>query len=355
MSPGCAASPLGPGDRRALAQAISAAEREEAPSGVAPSRPGKGRARAHLVGLTGPPGGGKSTLADALITAWRAQGRTVAVLAVDPSSPFTGGAVLGDRVRMQRHATDPAVFIRSMGAHGHLGGLAASARTAVRLVEAAGFERVLLETVGVGQSELEVAAVADTVVVVTTPAGGDGVQAMKAGIMEIADVFVVNKADLDGAERTVREIRGLARAGAAGSGWTAPVVASVATRATGVGELVDAIDRHHAHLAGSDELDRRRRDRLVEEVVALVARRAAATARRMVATEGLVGFDGGGVGADLGEDPVRLADRLLARVAAGAPLPGPAVAPAMGRGSGHGPARAAVPTPGGPSEGAAPP
>ncbi len=309
-------------DRRALARAISAAERDDPAAGTLATPGDPAHAPGRLVGLTGPPGSGKSTLADTLVTAWRSAQLSVAVLAVDPSSPFTGGALLGDRVRMQGHAADPSVFIRSMGARGHLGGLAAAARSAVRLLEAERFDRILLETVGVGQSELEVSRVADTVVVVTTPAAGDGVQVMKAGIMEIGDIFVVNKADLDGADRTVREIRGMVRAGTGGDGWTPPVLASVATRAGGVTELVAALDRHHAHLVVSAQLERRRQGRLVDEVVALVARRAEAAARQLVARDGLPLAGGNGsAGPEAAIDPVRIAERLLGRLTAPGPDP----------------------------------
>src|ERR1700682_4826384 len=189
------------GDIRALARAISLVERRD-PSVRALEEPpgGKGGA-APVAGFTGAPGTGKSTLVDALVALLRKQGKSVAVIATDPNSPFTGGAILGDRIRMQRHALDPKVFIRSMGARGHLGGLSLATREAIRLLEAFGFEQVILETVGVGQSELEVAAVADTTVVVLTPNLGDGVQMIKAGILEIADIFVVNKSDLEGHQR----------------------------------------------------------------------------------------------------------------------------------------------------------
>jgi len=301
------------GGHRALARAISAAERDDPPVGVLAARPPGTGSPARLVGLTGPPGSGKSTLADALVTAWRGDRLTVAVLAVDPSSPYTGGALLGDRVRMQGHATDPGVFIRSMGARGHLGGLAAATRSAVRLLEGDGFDRILVETVGVGQSELEVSAVADTVVVVTTPASGDGIQVLKAGVMEAGDVFVVNKADLAGADRTVHEIRAMVRGGARPDGWAAPVLATVATCGQGLDDLRGALDRHHAHLVASVDLRRRREDRLVEEIVTLVARRAAGAARRMVAAEGLPLRDRERE-ADASVDPVRIAERLLARL-----------------------------------------
>ena len=215
-------------------------------------------------GLTGAPGVGKSTTTSALVTALRASGRRVGVLAVDPSSPFTGGALLGDRVRMQEHATDPGVFIRSMATRGHLGGLAAAAPQAVRVLDAAGCDVVLIETVGVGQSEVEVAGLADTTVVLLAPGMGDAIQAAKAGILEIGDVYCVNKADRDGADVTVRELRTMLAIGRNVEGadapeWRPPIVKTVASRGEGIDELVAAIDRHRAYLVEHGELAARRR------------------------------------------------------------------------------------------------
>jgi LAO/AO transport system kinase len=193
-----------------------------------------------VVGFTGAPGTGKSTLVDALVTLLRKLDRSVAVIGTDPNSPFTGGAILGDRIRMQRHALDPKVFIRSMGARGHLGGLSLAARETIRLLGAFGFDPVILETVGVGQSELEVAAVADTTIVVLTPNLGDGVQMIKAGILEIADIFVVNKADLEGHNRAVTELRGmlsLSNVPGALKQWKPPIIATSAVRQEGIEEL----------------------------------------------------------------------------------------------------------------------
>ena len=217
------AARLAAGEVRALARAIRMVEDRD-PEIATVLQEVRGRTgNAHVVGVTGPPGSGKSTLCDQLIARWRAEGHRVGVIAVDPSSPFSGGAILGDRVRMQRHATDSGVFIRSMAARGHLGGLAAAAREAIRLLDASGRDRCLVETVGVGQSELEVMQTADTVLVVTTPASGDAVQIIKAGILEIADIFVVNKADLPGAAKVYRELKDLVRQTKAHAEWPPPV------------------------------------------------------------------------------------------------------------------------------------
>ena len=221
-----------------------------------------------VVGLTGSPGVGKSTSTSALVTAYRKLGRRVGVLAVDPSSPFSGGALLGDRVRMQDHATDPEVFIRSMATRGHLGGLAWSAPQAIRVLDAAGCEVILVETVGVGQSEVEIAAQADTTVVLLAPGMGDGIQAAKAGILEIGDVYVVNKADRDGADATARELNhmlGLGEARAAGD-WRPPIVKTVAARGQGVDELVEALEKHRAWMEEHGELAVRRHRRAAQEV-----------------------------------------------------------------------------------------
>jgi LAO/AO transport system kinase len=225
---------------------------------------------ARVIGITGSPGVGKSTTTSAVITSLRARGERVGVLAVDPSSPFSGGALLGDRIRMQAHATDDGVFIRSMASRGHLGGLAATTPQALRVFEPAGFDVVLIETVGVGQSEVEVAAAADTTLVLLAPGMGDGIQAAKAGILEIGDVFVVNKADRDGADSTVRELRAMISLGqAAAGGWVPPVLKTVASTGQGIDGLVDAIDAHTAWLTESRQLEVRRLKRAQEEVEAI--------------------------------------------------------------------------------------
>jgi LAO/AO transport system kinase len=260
------------GQARAVARLISLIEdgAPELRALAAALAPDTGRAQ--VVGITGPPGVGKSSTVSVLITALRATGKQVGVLAVDPSSPFSGGALLGDRVRMQDHATDGGVFIRSMATRGQLGGIAWATPQALRVLAAAGCDEVLVETVGVGQSEVEVAALADTTLVLLAPGMGDGVQAAKAGILEVADIFVVNKADREGADQTVRELKhiiSLGRQGCAGPGWRPPIVRTVATKAEGLDELVGAIAEHREWMRGHGELDARRQRRAEAEVEAI--------------------------------------------------------------------------------------
>ncbi|WP_030899969.1 methylmalonyl Co-A mutase-associated GTPase MeaB [Streptomyces sp. NRRL F-5126] len=223
---------------------------------------------AYVVGLTGSPGVGKSTSTSALVTAYRKAGRRVGVLAVDPSSPFSGGALLGDRVRMAEHASDPGVYIRSMATRGHLGGLAWAAPQAIRVLDAAGCDVILVETVGVGQSEVEIASQADTSVVLLAPGMGDGIQAAKAGILEIGDVYVVNKADRDGADATARELNhmlGLGESRAPGD-WRPPIVKTVAARGEGTDEVVEALEKHRAWMDEHGALAARRAHRAGREV-----------------------------------------------------------------------------------------
>ena len=225
---------------------------------------------AHVLGITGAPGVGKSTSTSALVSAMRRAGKRVGVLAIDPSSPFSGGALLGDRVRMGDHALDGDVYIRSMGARGHLGGLAWSTPQAVRVLDAAGCDVVVVETVGVGQSEIEVAGLADTTLVLLAPGMGDGIQAAKAGILEIGDVYAVNKADREGADRTRRELRTMLSMGERREGgWRPPVVQTVATTGVGVEELLGEVERHASWLEESGELARRRTARARREVEAI--------------------------------------------------------------------------------------
>ncbi len=255
------------GDPRAVARLVSLVEDgdDSLPEIAAALAPYTGQAQ--LIGLTGSPGVGKSTLTNELVRAYRKQGQRVGVLAVDPSSPFTGGAILGDRVRMQDHATDPGVYIRSMSSRGQLGGLSAATPQAVRVLEGAGCDVVLIETVGVGQAEVEVASLADTTLVLLAPGMGDAIQAVKAGILEVADVFVVNKADRDGADATYRDIQGMIALGERGPGqWRPQVVRAVAAQATGIEDVIAAIAKHRAWLTEHDGLQSRRERRAAAEV-----------------------------------------------------------------------------------------
>ena len=225
---------------------------------------------AQVVGITGSPGVGKSTTTNALVTELRKADKRVGVLAVDPSSPFSGGALLGDRVRMQDHATDEGVYIRSMASRGHLGGLSWTTPQALRVLDAAGCDVVIVETVGVGQSEVEIAGLADTTVVLMAPGLGDGIQAAKAGILEIGDVYVVNKADRDGAEQVRRELRStIALGDRPEGGWKPPIVLTVAQSGRGVDEVVRELDRHRAWLEETGELTQRRTRRAREEIEAI--------------------------------------------------------------------------------------
>ena len=258
------------GDRGALARLLSVVERGGAEAREVGRRTHPLGGAAYTVGITGAPGAGKSTLTNALVGVIREGGDAVAVLAIDPSSPFSGGAILGDRVRMQDHTGDAAVFIRSMATRGHLGGLSLSTLEAIRVLDAAGWPTIVVETVGVGQVEVEVAGAADTTVVVVNPGWGDAVQANKAGLLEIADVFVINKADRPGAAEARRDLeRMLDLTG--DRGWRPPVVDTVASTGDGVGALWDAIGSHREHLTSSGELGGRRRARISTELTEIVA------------------------------------------------------------------------------------
>ena len=298
-------APVVPGDRRALARLITLIEEDHPGAGEALRTAFAMATPAHRIGITGAPGAGKSTLADGLIGLIRSGGERVAVLAVDPTSPFSGGAVLGDRVRMQDHVLDQGVFIRSMATRGHLGGLSAAAPKALLALEAARYPWILVETVGVGQDEVEVTATADTVVVVVTPGWGDGIQAAKAGILEIGDIFVVNKADRPGAAETVADLRAML-ALAAPADWVPPILETVAVTGVGVTDLWDAVRAHSSHLGagGSAERRRRRRSADLESALAAALRRKA---RALAATDpGLV------AAVERGEvDPWTAADRLI--------------------------------------------
>ena len=303
------------GEPRAVARLISLVETDTVAGRAllrdVASRLAPHTGRAHVVGLTGPPGVGKSTSTSALVTALRRRGRRVGVLAVDPSSPFSGGALLGDRVRMGEHATDEGVFIRSMASRGHLGGLAWSTPQALRVLDAAGCDVVLIETVGVGQSEVEVVALADTTVVLLAPGMGDGVQAAKAGILEVADVLAVNKADREGARRAVRDLEyaiAMSDDGRDAAGWKRPVVSTVAVRGEGIDDLVAALDAHRQWSDGSGERERRRVARAEAEIEAVAVTRLRARIRDTHGDAGLPELAKRVVAGEL--DPYAAADEL---------------------------------------------
>ncbi|MCL6580219.1 MAG: methylmalonyl Co-A mutase-associated GTPase MeaB [Firmicutes bacterium] len=309
------------GDRRALARAITLTENEDPAAAelAAAVFPHTGRAR--TVGVTGPPGAGKSTIVDGLVHLYRQQGRRVAVIAVDPTSPFTGGAILGDRIRMRRGTVDPGVFIRSLATRGHLGGLSWHTGSVVRLLDAAGFDVVLIETVGAGQAEVEIMRYAETTVVVSVPGLGDEVQAIKAGILEIADVLAVNKADREGAEALARELEAMLRLGDP-KPWTPPVVRTVATTDEGMANLLAAVEEHHRFLIESGRLEEWRREQLTTEVETLVGELAGRAACAWAAETGAWGETLGEVTARR-SDPRTAAARLVGRFLScrGAPVP----------------------------------
>ncbi|GAA2841246.1 methylmalonyl Co-A mutase-associated GTPase MeaB [Kribbella solani] len=299
------------GDSRAVARLISLVEDEspllrEVMAALAPHA-----GHAHIVGITGSPGVGKSTSTSALVSAYRETGKRVGVLAVDPSSPFSGGALLGDRVRMQDHATDRGVFIRSMASRGHLGGLSWSTPQALRVLDAAGFDVVLVETVGVGQSEVEIAGMADTTLVLLAPGMGDGIQAAKAGILEVGDIYVVNKADRDGVQTVTRDLRAmLALADRAEGAWLPPILKTVASRAEGVAEVVQAIEDRLTWMRGNGVLTERRRTRARDEIEAIAT---TALRARFAHLHGDARLDVlAAKVADGGTDPYAAADELIA-------------------------------------------
>jgi LAO/AO transport system kinase len=297
------------GERRALARLLTRVEDgsvERLREVVALLHPHTGGAQ--IVGLTGSPGVGKSTLTSALVGAWRQRDKRVAVLAVDPSSPFSGGALLGDRVRMQDHALDEGVFIRSMASRGHLGGLSWATPQALLVLDAAGFDVIVVETVGVGQAEVEIASNADTTIVAVAPGMGDAIQAAKAGILEIADVFVVNKADREGANRTVSELREMQKLGH--GEWLAPILKTVASTDDGIAELADAVEEHGAWLSQEGRRDVRRLDRARVQVRELALGEVRSRFREL--GEGALMDKLAGAVARRETDPYSAADELVA-------------------------------------------
>jgi LAO/AO transport system kinase len=311
LDPAAAIGRARDGDARALGRLLSLVE-NGAPQLRAVMKtlaPLTGQAR--VLGLTGSPGVGKSTVTGALVAAYRRQGLRVGVLAIDPSSPFTGGALLGDRVRMQQHATDGGVFIRSMASRGHLGGLAGATPQAVRVLDAAGFDVVLIETVGVGQAEVEIAAMADTTMVIVAPGLGDAIQAAKAGILEIGDVFVVNKSDKPGAQEAVRDLRGMIAMARRGEGdWKPPIVSTTAAAGEGIGDLVARLDEHRAWLDRSGEGERRRRARAREEISVIALAELRARMGGLPGDERIDGLAGRVAAGEL--DPFAAAEELIA-------------------------------------------
>lgn len=276
------------GNRRALARAITIAETGGAPARTLLAAVYAQTGRAHIVGVTGAPGAGKSTLVNALAQHWRTAGHTIGIVAVDPSSPFSGGAILGDRIRMQPLGGDPGVFVRSMANRGRLGGIARATSDAVTLLDAAGFERIIIETVGAGQSEVEVATAAHTVIVVEAPGMGDDVQAIKAGMLEIADILVVNKADRPDADATMRQLRSMLQLSGLRNGWRVPLLAAVAMRADGIAAIAEAAEKHFAHLQATDQiqvLERSRATRALHAIVQEAALEAALERERGAAWE----------------------------------------------------------------------
>jgi LAO/AO transport system kinase len=302
------------GNRVSLARLLSLVERGGAPSRVTAVLAYQAKLTAYTVGITGAPGAGKSTLVDQLIAIVRASGQ-VGVLAIDPSSPFSGGAILGDRVRMQNHVLDDGVFIRSMATRGQLGGLAVAVPDAVRVLSAAGFPMVLIETVGVGQQEVSIASAADTTVVVVNPGWGDSIQANKAGLMEIADLFVINKADRPGAPETRRDLEQMLDLTDFGDldGWRPPVVETVASVGDGCDQLWDAVGRHRAHLTERGLLDERRRRRLEREFRQILVARVEQRIDSIQFGEVLAEVTNALAAGDI--DPYEAADRMLIDIA----------------------------------------
>ncbi len=305
------------GEKLAIARAISAVEdaRPESTDLLKTIFPHTGRAL--IVGITGAPGAGKSTLVDKLAAHYRASGETVGIIAVDPSSPFTGGAILGDRIRMQSMATDPGIFIRSMAARGHLGGLARATVDAVAILDAAGYDKLIIETVGVGQDEVDIVKTATVTVVVLVPGMGDDIQAIKAGIMEIGDVFAINKADREGVLRTERELESLLSISERPDGWTPPIVKTVATEATGIDALSQAIASFAEFVGSSGQPSENRRATVAEHrIVELLRDRLLRVALEKGVSQTELRAMAESV-ADRSRDPYSVVDEIMARLRKG--------------------------------------
>ncbi|WP_457751595.1 methylmalonyl Co-A mutase-associated GTPase MeaB [Thermococcus sp.] len=300
------------GDKRATARLITLVENDEEKAREIISKifPHTGKAR--IIGITGPPGAGKSTLLDKLIKVAREEGKVVGVIAIDPTSPFTGGALLGDRIRMQRHSTDPGVFIRSMATRGSLGGLAKATNDAIKVLDAYGCDLIFVETVGVGQIEVDIVKTADTVVLVTVPGLGDDIQAIKAGLMEIADIFVINKADKEGADATYFELNlmlDLEKERWEKRGWRPPIVETVATTMRGIRDLWKAINDHQRFLEESGKIERKRKFRAEEEIKTIVSGKIARTIESRLGEEGISSLISKVVNREI--DPYSAADLIL--------------------------------------------
>lgn len=257
------------GDKRACARLISIVENDEEEAKNIIKKIYKYTGKAHVIGITGPPGGGKSTLTDKLAKELRNRGKTVGIVAIDPTSPFTGGSILGDRIRMQDMATDSGVFIRSMGTRGYLGGLSKATQSAVKILDVYGADYIIIETVGVGQSEIDIVKTADTIIMVMVPGLGDDIQAIKAGVMEIGDIFAINKSDLDGANRTAAEVKAMLDMGPK-KDRRPPIVPVIASLNKGTSELLDEIINHMEYLKSSGELKKRREDNTRMEIIKLI-------------------------------------------------------------------------------------